>query len=87
MRMAAGPEKLHEAPPTTLAPPELVERASALVRNFPECFWFWHPEARVRQLADVRLVVEHLRQYGDRHAWQAAQELHKCLSRLYRKTY
>ena len=81
---------IHPSPPTLLpptpAPPELVERATGLVREHPECFWFWHPEARVRHLEDVRLVVEHLREYGGRRAWRAAQDLHKCLSPLFNKT-
>lgn len=84
--MASAPEALHETPPPIPAPPELIERASALVRNFPECFWFRHPEARIRYLGDVRLIVEHLREYGDRRAWWAAQELHRCLSPLFKKT-
>ncbi len=62
--MAVAPEELHEVPPPTPAPPELIERATALVRSYPECFWFWHPEASIRYLVDVRLVVEHLREYG-----------------------
>lgn len=69
------------------ASPELIARASALVRQFPECFWSWHPEARVRQRADVRLVVEHLREYGGWRAWRAAQDLHKCLSPRSRRSY
>ncbi len=85
--MVAGPEELRELPPLAPAPPELVERAKALVRSFPECFWFRHPEARIRYIEDIRLVVEHLREYGDRRAWYAAQELHKCLSPLCRRTF
>jgi hypothetical protein len=27
----------------------------------------------------VRLVVEHLREYGDKRAWAAAKELKRCL--------
>jgi hypothetical protein len=65
--------------PTPVSP-ELIARAWELVRQFPECFWFRHPEARIRYREDVRLVVEHLREYGDRRAWRAAQELHQCLS-------
>ncbi len=68
------------------APPELVEQATDLVSRFPGCFWFWHPEARVRYLDDVRLVVEHLREYGDWRAWRAAQRLHRCLLPLSKKT-
>jgi hypothetical protein len=59
---------------------EVVARADALLRRFPECFWFWHPEARIRTREDVRLVVRHLREYGDREAWLAAQDLNRCLS-------
>jgi hypothetical protein len=67
------------------APPELAARATALVKKYPECFWFWHPEARIRSLADVRLVVQHLREYGDRRAWVAAQDLNRCLLPVYRR--
>lgn len=84
--MAGPPDELHELPLPTPAPPALVEQASALVRAYPECFWFRHPEARLRHLEDVRLVVEHLREYGDRRAWRDAQELQRCLSPLYRRT-
>ena len=83
--MAVTPDELHGLPPPNPAPPELIKRASDLVRTYPECFWFRHPEARIRHLEDVRLVVEHLREYGDRRAWMAAQDLHRCLSPLYRK--
>lgn len=90
--MAAEPDQLRELPPPTPAPPELCARAAALVRRHPECFWFWHPdalahpEARVRHFEDVRLVVERLREHGDRQAWWDAQELHRCLSPFYKKT-
>ncbi|NOS69709.1 MAG: hypothetical protein HOP33_07250 [Verrucomicrobia bacterium] len=84
--MAAEPDQLHELPSPTPAPAELCARAASLVRSHPECFWFRHPEARIRHLEDVRLVVEHLREYGDRRAWWDAQDLHKCLSPLYKKT-
>lgn len=65
----------------TPAPPELAARAMALVDEFPRCFWFWHPDASVRYLDDVRLVIHHLREYGGWKAWEAAQELQECLSR------
>lgn len=61
------------------AAPELVARAEDLVRKFPECFWFWHPSATIKTLADVRLVAENLRQYGRKPAWQESQELRRCL--------
>ena len=84
--MAVEADELRELPSPTPAPLELCERAADLVRGHPECFWFRHPEARIRHLEDVRLVVEHLREYGDRRAWRDAQELHRCLSPLFRKT-
>ncbi len=62
------------------APPELIAKAEELVRKYSvSCFWFRHPEARVRYLGDVRIVVQHLREYGDRRAWQSAQDLQRCL--------
>lgn len=61
------------------APPELLAQAEACVREFAGCFWFRHPEARLRHLDDVSLVIRHLREYGDRKAWQAAQALQRCL--------
>ena len=84
--MVTSSSELREFPSPTPAPPELVERASALVKKHSECFWFWHPDARVRHLEDVRLVIEHLREYGDRRAWREAQELHRCLSPLFKRT-
>ena len=84
--MGAAPDELHELPPLTAAPPELIERATTLVRAYPQCFWFRHLEPRIRYLEDVRLVVERLRDYGDHGAWYDAQALHKCLSPLNKKT-
>jgi len=71
------------------AEPELVamvERASTLVRLHPECFWFWHPQAKVRNFDDIRLVITHLREYGDRRAWREAQELQRCLLPYFKKS-
>ncbi|MFM7183129.1 MAG: hypothetical protein ACKO2G_16925 [Verrucomicrobiales bacterium] len=65
----------------TPAPPELLARASALVEKYPGCFWFRHPDARIRYLDDVRLVVQRLREYGGWKEWEDAQELQTCLSR------
>ena len=84
--MAAAPDELRELPPPTPAPAELIAYAVALVTANPDCFWFRHPEAGIRHLEDVRLVVEHLREYGGHRAWRSAQELQQCLSPLYRKT-
>ena len=79
--------ELREFPTPIPAPPELVARAAALVRRYPECFWFWHSEARIRHLEDVRLVVEHLREYGGRLAWLDAQDLYRCLSPLFKRKF
>jgi hypothetical protein len=61
------------------ASPEVVAHALELVRTFSECFWFRHPEATVRFTDDVRLVIEHLREYGDKKAWAAAADLQRSL--------
>ena len=61
------------------ASPEALALAVGLVRKFPECFWFWHPEATIRSGDDIRLVIEHLREYGDKRAWAAARDLKRCL--------
>jgi hypothetical protein len=58
---------------------EVVQLARSLMRRFPECFWFWNPEAQILSSDDARLVVKHLREYGDKRAWEAAKELQKCL--------
>jgi hypothetical protein len=71
----------------TLAPPELVAQAVTLVKQYPECFWFWKPEASIRYLEDIKLVVAHLRKYGGRHAWNDAQDLLRCLSPHFKKTF
>lgn len=59
--------------------PELAARANELVRQFAECFWFWRSDARICHADEVELVIEHLREYGDKRAWNAAKELRKCL--------
>lgn len=59
--------------------PEVARRAMELVRRFPGCFWFRDEEAQVRYRDDVELVISHLREYGDKVAWEAAKELRRCL--------
>jgi len=49
------------------------------VRRFPGCFWFRDENAAVRYRDDVELVITHLREYGDKSAWEAAKELRRCL--------
>jgi hypothetical protein len=75
--MNAGSDS--EFPERVLASPEVAARAMELVAKFSECFWFWHPEATVRFTDDVKLVIEHLREYGDKNAWDAASDLHRSL--------
>ena len=59
--------------------PEVARRAMDFVRRFPGCFWFRDEEAQVRYRDDVELVISHLREYGDKTAWEAAKELRRCL--------
>lgn len=73
------PADMVEAPQVP-APPELVERAEALVRKYnSQCFWFRHPDACVASVEDVKLVIQRLREYGNHNAWKDAQELSRCL--------
>ena len=58
---------------------EAAETARALIRQFPECFWFRHPDAPLGTVDEARLVVLHLREYGGHRAWREAQRLHSCL--------
>jgi hypothetical protein len=68
------------------APAEVAARAAALVQRYPQCFWYWRPDAPVQSLGDVHLVIRQLRAYGDRDAWLAARDLSECLSPRSRKT-
>jgi hypothetical protein len=77
--MVAAPENT-PAPLGTTSPQALLQRAIALMKAYPGCFWYWNPSAGVQNLEDVRLVIDHLRKYGDRPAWLDAQELLRCLS-------
>jgi len=78
----ARSERFTAEPVPTLSdvPPELAARALALVRQHPECFWYWRPDVSIRSVEDVRLVIRQLRDYGARDAWRAAQDLSGCLS-------
>lgn len=80
-----GPSDPRELP-VSIAPPELVARAAALVNTYSECFWFWRAGAPIRTVDDIRLVIEHLRQYGGHRAWVDAQDLHRCLLPLSKRT-
>ena len=71
--------QVEQSPERVPVSPEVAERAMDIVRRFSECFWFWNPDARVRFTGDVRLVIEHLREYGDKRAWDAAAELQRSL--------
>ena len=71
---------IEEKTESTPVPEAVLERARAAVKEYySSCFWFRHPEATVETAEDVRVVVEHLREYGDKKAWKIAQEIHKCL--------
>lgn len=72
--------QLEEPPAARVpAPPGLVMRAEQAVQDFHGCFWFRHPEASIRYLDDIEIVIRHLREYGGWKAWWAAQDLRKCL--------
>lgn len=66
-------------PPRIPVAPEVARRATDFVRQFSECFWFRDENAVVRYQDDVELVIKHLRDYGDKSAWEAAKELRRCL--------
>lgn len=65
---------------------DLTARAATLVGQYPECFWYWRTDAPIGSLEDVRIVIRHLREYGGRDAWLAAQDLSECLSPRSRRT-
>lgn len=68
-----------ENPNEELLPPEVQAKAEALVKRFfAECFWFWRPDARVENRAQLDLVIRDLRQSGGRSSWMEARELLKC---------
>ena len=67
------------APAPTPLSEEAAETARALIRQFPECFWFWNRDAAIETVEDARLVVRNLREYGGHRAWREAQRLHSCL--------
>lgn len=71
--------QVEKAPERVPVSPEVAGRAEDLVRRFSECFWFWNPDARVHFTGDVRLVISHLREYGDKQAWDAAADLQRSL--------
>ena len=75
-------------PPRIPAPPELIAREEALVKKYDiQCFWFWHPEARVRYMDDVDLVIhegERLALVGPTGAGKST--LAKLVARMYDPT-
>lgn len=76
LRMNAAVEITH---PPTLLSKEAGATARALIRQFPECFWFWDRNTAIETVEDARLVVQNLREYGGHRAWREAQRLHSCL--------
>ena len=70
---------IEASPVPTLLSKETSDAARALIRQFPECFWFRHPDAPLATVEEARLVVLHLREYGGHRAWHEAQRLHSCL--------
>ena len=75
--MWAGNFNVNGVPIENCDSESMLAEASRLVKEFPECFWFRHPEATVDNRDDVVLVIRHLREYGGHRAWRAAQQLWK----------
>lgn len=71
---------MNASPSDLPASAELLALAQRLIAKHHECFWFRHPEAELKDVGDVRHVIENLRNYGDRLAWYEAQDLQRCLS-------
>jgi hypothetical protein len=72
-------------PQDTPSEAELISRAQTLVTQYPQHFWFWKPGATIQSVEDVRVVVDHLRRYGDWGAWADAQSLQACLLRHFKR--
>ena len=72
-------EPIAEYPARIPVAPEVARRAKDLVRQFSECFWFWKEDPSIAYRDDVEAVIRNLRDYGDKKAWSAAQELRRCL--------
>ena len=68
-----------ESTGTPVAEDVLAQARAAVKEYYSSCFWFRHPEAEIRSAEDVRVVIEHLREYGDKRAWRVAQDLQRCL--------
>jgi len=64
--MAAGPDELPDWPPPTPAPPDLVERATDLVRTYPECFRFWTRSRPARSMLWPSKRGDHQSRRGER---------------------
>jgi len=50
-----------------------------LVTKYPSCFWFWKDTPEILYTEDIQLVIQRLREYGDKRTWEAARELSACL--------
>lgn len=61
------------------APEAALAAARGALAEFPWCFWFRGKDAPVATVSEVRLVVQRLRQHGDRKAWERAYHIEQCL--------
>ena len=66
-------------------PDSLLEKGRSLIVEHSDCFWYFHPDARIETWNDLRLIVKKLRQHGNRNAWYAAQDLNQCLLQFSKK--
>ena len=63
-----------------VASSRLIEMATVATQKYrAQCFWFRSLEANIETVGDVMLVIQRLRQFGDREAWETAREIEKCL--------
>jgi hypothetical protein len=62
------------------APAEAIALARQSLADFPWCFWMRAKEAPVATIGEVQLIVQRLRQHGDRNAWNRAYEVEQTLT-------
>lgn len=61
------------------APASALSMARQAIAGFPWCFWFRGRNAPLNTISDVCLVVQRLRQHGNRQAWDLAYRIEQCL--------
>ena len=55
-------------------------RIAALMEKYRDsCFWFLNEDFIPQTVESALRAMQYLERYGDREAWQNAQEIKKCL--------